>query len=75
MAFTNYLTQSLVFALIFYGSGLFGRLSPVTAAAGGVAFYAIQVWWSAWWLERHRFGPFEWIWRSLTYGRRQPWGR
>jgi len=74
MAFTNYLTQSLVCALVFNGFGLFGRVSPVVAAAGGVLFYAVQVWWSAWWLARHRFGPLEWIWRSLTYGRRQPWG-
>jgi len=73
MAFTNYLTQSLVFALVFNGFGWFGRVSPVAAAAGGIVFYAMQVWWSAWWLARHRFGPFEWIWRSLTYGRRQPW--
>lgn len=74
MALTNYLAQSLVFALVFYGwgFGLFGRLDPQTAAAFGVAFYAGQLWFSAWWLRRYRFGPCEWLWRSLTYGRRQP---
>ena len=74
MALTNYLMQSIVFALLFYGYGfgLFGRLDTATAAVVGVAFYAAQLWWSAWWLRRYRFGPFEWLWRSLTYGRRQP---
>jgi uncharacterized protein len=74
MALTNYLMQSLVFALLFYGYGLglFGRLDPTTAALIGGAFYAGQLWFSKWWLNQYRFGPFEWLWRSLTYGRRQP---
>jgi uncharacterized protein len=70
MAFTNYLTQSLVFAILFYGFGLFGRIATDRAAAFGVALYGAQLWFSMWWLRRHRFGPFEWVWRSLTYGRR-----
>jgi uncharacterized protein len=74
MAFTNYLAQSLVFGTFFYGYGfgLFGRLDPATAAAIGVTVYAGQLWLSSWWLKRYRFGPFEWIWRSLTYGWPQP---
>ena len=74
MAFTNYLTQSLLFALLFYGFGfgLFGRLAPAPAAALGVVVYASQLWFSSWWLHRYRFGPFEWLWRSMTYGQRQP---
>jgi uncharacterized protein len=73
MALTNYLTQSLLFAFVFYGYGLglFGRFDPKTAAAIGVAVYAGQLWFSVWWLKRFRFGPFEWVWRSLTYGKRQ----
>jgi uncharacterized protein len=73
MALTNYLAQSLVFALLFYGFGfgLFGRLDPTMAAAMGVVFYAAQLWFSVWWLSRYSFGPFEWLWRSMTYGRRQ----
>jgi uncharacterized protein len=70
MAFTNYLTQSLIFALVFNGFGLFGRIAIAPAAACGVALYAAQLAISVWWLKRHRFGPFEWLWRSLTYGRR-----
>ena len=74
MALTNYLMQSMVFAVLFYGYGfgLFGRLDQSTAAAMGVVFYAAQVWFSVWWLARYRFGPFEWVWRSMTYGRWQP---
>jgi uncharacterized protein len=74
MAFTNYVVQSLVFGFIFfgYGLGLFGRLGTVQAAALGTALYALQVLYSRWWLARFRFGPLEWAWRSLTYGRAQP---
>jgi uncharacterized protein len=74
MALTNYLMQSIVFALLFYGYGfqLFGRLDPQAATVIGVTFYAGQLWFSACWLRRYRFGPFEWFWRSLTYGRWQP---
>jgi uncharacterized protein len=74
MALTNYLMQSIVLALLFYGYGfgLFGKLDPQTATLIGVALYACQLAISLWWLRRYRFGPFEWIWRSLTYGHRQP---
>ena len=36
------------------------------------AVVGLQLWWSPWWLARYRFGPMEWLWRSLTYGRWQP---
>jgi uncharacterized protein len=74
MALTNYLAQSLIFAALFYGYGfgLFGKLDTVSAAALGVAVYAAQLWFSVWWLRRCCFGPFEWVWRSMTYGWRQP---
>ena len=74
MAFTNYLTQSLIFGFVFYGYGLglFGRLGAATALTFGVAVYVAQVVISRWWLARFSFGPVEWLWRSLMYGRRQP---
>ncbi len=74
MTLTNYLGQSIVLGAVFYGYGfgLFGRLDPAATAAGGIVFYALQLAVSAWWLRRYRFGPFEWLWRSLTYGRSQP---
>jgi uncharacterized protein len=74
MAFTNYLGQSLIMGCIFfgYGFGLFGRLSVITAFTIGVVVYAAQVALSAWWLGRYRYGPVEWLWRSLMYGAWQP---
>jgi uncharacterized protein len=77
MAFTNYLVQSLVFGWMFYGYGLglFDRLNVTTAFAIGVVVYAIQVAFSVYWLERYRYGPIEWLWRSLMYGVWQPIGR
>src|SRR5947208_4935671 len=74
MAFTNYLAQSLIFGWIFYGYGLglFGRLGVASALAIGVAVYAAQVVFSAWWLRRYRYGPVEWLWRTLMYGVAQP---
>jgi uncharacterized protein len=74
MAFSNYLGQSLILGWIFYGYGLglFGRASVTTALAIAVAVYAAQVGISAWWLRRYRYGPVEWLWRSLMYGAWQP---
>jgi uncharacterized protein len=74
MGFTNCLGQSLILGWIFYGYGfgLFGRLSVITAFTIGVVVYAAQVAISAWWLSRYRYGPVEWLWRSLMYGTWQP---
>jgi len=74
MAFTNYLAQSLILGWIFYGYGLglFGRLAVTTAFVVGVAGYLAQVAFSTWWLSQYRFGPIEWLWRTLMYGTRQP---
>jgi uncharacterized protein len=74
MAFTNYLLQSVIFGLIFYGYGLgqFGRLGVATAFAIGVLAYVLQIAFSAFWLRRYRYGPVEWFWRSFMYGARQP---
>ena len=74
MAFTNYLMQSLIFSSIFYGYGLglFGRLGAATALAIGIAVYVAQVFFSRWWLRRFRYGPVEWLWRTLMYGEAQP---
>ena len=74
MAFSNYLAQSVVFSVLFYGfgGGLFGRLGSAVAALFGLAVFAAQLVTSDWWLERFRFGPAEWLWRSLTYWRWQP---
>ena len=74
MALTNYLGQSVICIFIFYGIGLgwYGRVGPTAALGITIAVFAAQAALSAWWLQRFRFGPAEWAWRSLTYGRRQP---
>lgn len=73
MALSNYLAQSLILSLLFYGFGfgLFGRLGSAVTALLGLAVFAGQLVASDWWLQRFRFGPAEWLWRSLTYGRWQ----
>lgn len=72
MALTNYLAQSLVCTLLFYGYGLgfFERLPRVWQPLFVVVLFAAQVVLSRWWLSRFRHGPVEWLWRWLTYGRR-----
>jgi uncharacterized protein len=74
MAFTNYFMQSLIFGFVFFGYGLgqFGQLGAAHALGLGVAVYAAQMLLSAWWLSRFRFGPLEWLWRTLMYGEVQP---
>jgi uncharacterized protein len=73
MSFTNYILQSLIFSWIFFGYGLgqFGRLSVTTAFLLGIAIYIAQMVGSAMWLRWFRFGPLEWLWRSLMYGQTQ----
>ena len=75
MAFTNYLTQTLIMTFIFVGApglGLFGTVERIDQAKLVLLVWALQLIWSPLWLSRFRFGPFEWAWRSLSYGRFQP---
>src|SRR2546429_371395 len=74
MAFTNYVLQSVIFGFIFFGYGLgqFGRMGAAMAFVLGVAVYIAQLVLSKWWLRRYRFGPIEWLWRTLMYGAAQP---
>jgi uncharacterized protein len=73
-ALSNYLLQSIVCTLIFYGYGLglYGRLGPAITLVLTFIIYRVQISLSGWWLDRYRFGPAEWLWRSLTYGKFQP---
>ncbi len=73
MALTNYLLQSVIATLIFYshGLGLFGRVGPAATTLLAVVIFAVQIAASAWWMKRFRFGPVEWVWRSLAYARWQ----
>jgi uncharacterized protein len=74
MALTNYVGQSVICVFLFYGLGLgwYGSVGPTAALGVTLAVFVTQAIASAWWLRRFRFGPAEWAWRSLTYGRRQP---
>jgi len=77
MALTNYLLQSLLCTWLFYGYGLglFEQLPRAWQVLFAVALFAVQVLASQWWLRHYRFGPFEWVWRTLTYLRWQPMRR
>jgi uncharacterized protein len=74
MALTNYLTHSLVCTTIFYGYGfgLFATINRTGLTGIVLAIWAVQLFVSPLWLARFRFGPAEWVWRSLTYWRLQP---
>lgn len=73
MAFTNYLMQSIICTTIFYsfGLGLFTELSRLQLMGIVAIVFLLQLFWSSWWLKRFQYGPFEWVWRSLTYGKIQ----
>jgi uncharacterized protein len=74
MALTNYLSQTVMSLFVYYGIGLglMGQVPPAASIGLTLALFTLQVAWSHWWLARFRFGPAEWVWRSLTYGKRQP---
>jgi uncharacterized protein len=71
MALSNYLFQSIVCTTIFYsyGLGLYGKIGPALGLALAVVFFTGQVFISKYWLKRYQFGPMEWVWRCLTYGK------
>ena len=77
MALSNYLTHSLVMTSLFYGYGmdLYAEVPRVWQQAFVVVLISVQLMLSPWWLRHFRFGPAEWLWRSLTYGQRQPMRR
>ena len=74
MALSNYILQSLVGLLLFHGFafGLWNELTRPQLYLVVLAEWAAMIAFSVYWLRRHRFGPLEWLWRSLTYGRLAP---
>ena len=75
MAFTNYLMQSIITSIIFYGFGVFATLQRYEVYYVVGAIWLFQIIFSNIWLRYYRFGPFEWLWRSLTYLKKQPMRR
>ncbi len=74
MALSNYLIQSIIGTLVFYGFGLglMNNISIVIQVGYVVVLFSLQMLFSRWWLARFRFGLAEWMWRSLTYLKLQP---
>lgn len=73
-AFTNYIGTSIVMTTLFYGygAGLYGNVGRVELYGFVLALWALMLLWSQPWLLRWRYGPFEWVWRSLTRWRLEP---
>jgi uncharacterized protein len=74
MAFTNYILHSLICTTIFYGHGfgLFGKVERIGQLGIVVAIWTLQLVISPLWLRYFIYGPLEWLWRSLTYLKREP---
>lgn len=72
MAFTNYIAMSVICVLLFhgYGLGLYGELERWQCYLIVPLIWAALLLWSKPWLERHAYGPLEWLWRALTRGQR-----
>lgn len=77
MAFTNYLLHTIICTTIFYGHGLglFGEVERTGQILIVFGVWAFQLMVSPLWLARFTMGPFEWLWRALTYGTRPPFRR
>lgn len=75
MALTNYISQTLISVFIFLGLDYFGKVSLVTGTLICLVVYLFQVVFSYVWLQNYKYGPLEWLWRSLTYGYFQPMKR
>ena len=77
MGLTNYLMQTVIGLVIFqgYALNLMGEMGLALSSALALPVFALQVQYSKWWLSRFRYGPMEWLWRSGTYLKAQPFVR
>ena len=75
MGLTTYLMQSVFGTLIFfsYGFGLLFELGAAVTFGLGVVLFIIQIIFAKYWFRYFQFGPVEWLWRTLTYFKVQPW--
>ena len=67
MALTNYLMQSIFMVAFFKVTNLYDQMDAVYFVPFSLAFFIVQVLLSHVWMKYFKFGPFEWIWRMLTY--------
>jgi uncharacterized protein len=74
LALSNYLMQTLICTTLFegWGFGLYGRLDRLALLGVVASVWLVQLALSPLWLRHFRFGPMEWLWRSLTYWRIYP---
>lgn len=74
LALSNYLLQSIIANILFmsWGLGLYGRVEAPAGLLIVAAVFGLQLWLSPVWLRFFRIGPFEWLWRTLAYGKRPP---
>ena len=72
MALTAYLLQSVLALVVFAGLDLYDRLGPTEGLLVVAGIWAVLLVACPLWMRHFRFGPVEWLWRSLTYGARQP---
>lgn len=77
MSLTNYIMQSVICALIFYsyGLGLYGKVSVTAGTVIAFVLFGLQMVFSRLWMNRFRYGPLEWLWRTATYMKKQPMKR
>jgi hypothetical protein len=71
MAFTNYLTQSILMTTLLYGGrgpGLYGKVDRPFLAGAVAVIWLLQILWSRWWMARFTMGPLEWLWRLAYRG-------
>jgi uncharacterized protein len=72
MALTNYMMQVVLVDMLFTPHGFGLRIPALLVFPCAIALFVAQVFVSRWWLSRFRFGPLEWIWRTVTKWRIQP---
>jgi uncharacterized protein len=77
LALTSYLLQTVAGLLLFYhfGAGWFLKTTPAINWGLAIVLFLLQVWVARWWLHRFYYGPMEWLWRSATIGKAQPFLR
>jgi uncharacterized protein len=72
MALTNYMIQIAILDLTFSQYALGVQITPLVGLLAALALFFMDAAFSKWWLSRYRYGPLEWLWRSITYARWEP---